>query len=103
MAKDVSRKSYPVLGGLAWGKESQWGRCILNKPTLGGENLKGSLSRLMNELVLMSICVFSCPPQAGLIETNGELKVFIDQNLSPSKGESCCLCVLCEGRLPLLA
>lgn len=24
--------------------------------------------------------------QAGLIETNGELKVFIDQNLSPSKG-----------------
>ena len=35
----------------------------------------------------MSICVFSCPPQAGLIETNGELKVFIDQNLSPSKGE----------------
>ncbi|KAI3356351.1 hypothetical protein L3Q82_017581, partial [Scortum barcoo] len=28
----------------------------------------------------------SCPPQAGLIETNGELKVFIDQNLSPSKG-----------------
>ena len=41
----------------------------------------------------MSICVFSCPPQAGLIETNGELKVFIDQNLSPSKGESCCLSV----------
>ncbi|KAM3862324.1 transcription factor Dp-1a [Diretmus argenteus] len=28
----------------------------------------------------------SCPPQVGLIETNGELKVFIDQNLSPSKG-----------------
>lgn len=25
--------------------------------------------------------------QAGLIETNGELKVFIDQNLSPSKGK----------------
>lgn len=27
--------------------------------------------------------------QAGLIETNGELKVFIDQNLSPSKGIFC--------------
>ncbi|KAG8521160.1 hypothetical protein J0S82_003833 [Galemys pyrenaicus] len=26
-------------------------------------------------------------PQAGLIEANGELKVFIDQNLSPGKGE----------------
>lgn len=26
------------------------------------------------------------PLQVGLIETNGELKVFIDQNLSPSKG-----------------
>lgn len=26
-------------------------------------------------------------PQVGLMETNGELKVFIDQNLSPSKGE----------------
>ncbi|KAJ8372406.1 hypothetical protein AAFF_G00289810 [Aldrovandia affinis] len=26
------------------------------------------------------------PPQAGLIEANGELKVFIDQNLSPTKG-----------------
>lgn len=32
--------------------------------------------------VLTLIYVF----QAGLIETNGELKVFIDQNLSPSKG-----------------
>lgn len=27
------------------------------------------------------------PQQAGLIEANGELKVFIDQNLSPGKGE----------------
>lgn len=27
-----------------------------------------------------------CPLQAGLIETNGEIKVFIDQNMSPSKG-----------------
>uniref|UniRef100_A0A8C3AP34 Transcription factor n=1 Tax=Cyclopterus lumpus TaxID=8103 RepID=A0A8C3AP34_CYCLU len=27
-----------------------------------------------------------CLLQVGLIETNGELKVFIDQNLSPSKG-----------------
>lgn len=25
--------------------------------------------------------------QAGLIEANGELKVFIDQNLSPGKGK----------------
>lgn len=32
-----------------------------------------------------------CPSQVGLIETNGELKVFIDQNLSPSKGISQCL------------
>lgn len=29
----------------------------------------------------------SCSPQAGLIEANGELKVFIDQNLSPGKGK----------------
>ena len=28
------------------------------------------------------------PPQAGLIEANGELKVFIDQNLSPGKGKA---------------
>lgn len=27
-----------------------------------------------------------CLLQAGLIETNGEIKVFIDQNMSPSKG-----------------
>lgn len=33
-------------------------------------------------MFLTVICAF----QAGLIETNGELKVFIDQNLSPSKG-----------------
>lgn len=26
--------------------------------------------------------------QAGLIEANGELKVFIDQNLSPGKGKN---------------
>lgn len=29
---------------------------------------------------------YLCPLQAGLIETNGEIKVFIDQNMSPSKG-----------------
>lgn len=28
----------------------------------------------------------SFAPQAGLIETNGELKIFVDQNMSPSKG-----------------
>lgn len=28
-----------------------------------------------------------CSLQAGLIEANGELKVFIDQNLSPGKGK----------------
>mgnify|MGYP006875800009 CR=1 FL=1 len=27
---------------------------------------------------------------AGLIEANGELKVFIDQNLSPGKGKGTC-------------
>ena len=37
---------------------------------LGGRRLTGLLS-----------------PQAGLIEANGELKVFIDQNLSPGKGK----------------
>ena len=35
-------------------------------------------------------------PQAGLIETNGELKVFIDQNLSPaSKGKNILLNMFC--------
>lgn len=33
------------------------------------------------------LTVLSLPPQAGLIEANGELKVFIDQNLSPGKGK----------------
>lgn len=35
-------------------------------------------------ILLFLYCL--CPLQAGLIETNGEIKVFIDQNMSPSKG-----------------
>lgn len=33
------------------------------------------------------ISLFLLFQQAGLIEANGELKVFIDQNLSPGKGK----------------
>lgn len=40
-----------------------------------------SLSRT---LYLLSLLL----SQAGLIEANGELKVFIDQNLSPGKGKA---------------
>jgi len=43
---------------------------------LGTEN-----SAIVNEFE------WSSSPQAGLIEANGELKVFIDQNLSPGKGK----------------
>lgn len=38
------------------------------------------------ECLFFSFLLMFCSLQAGLIETNGELKVFIDQNLSPSKG-----------------
>lgn len=45
------------------------------------------MHRASSDLVFLGV-LMCCPPQAGLIETNGELKVFIDQNLSPSKGTS---------------
>lgn len=37
---------------------------------------------------LISQLLPSLSQQAGLIEANGELKVFIDQNLSPAKGKA---------------
>lgn len=58
---------------------------------------------------LLRCCIYSCcccSLQAGLIEANGELKVFIDQNLSPGKGKGACsgnvslLSVCCVDALP---
>jgi hypothetical protein len=43
---------------------------------------------------LLRCCIHCCcccySLQASLIEANGELKVFIDQNLSPGKGKGAC-------------
>lgn len=42
---------------------------------------------------LLRCCIYCCccySLQASLIEANGELKVFIDQNLSPGKGKGAC-------------